>query len=86
MAKRIWRGQYYQRGGAISDKWKNTKKVAATYRNRNSGLIITEKGTFIGIEKPLRNYYGKDKKLSPIRKGFVSERQRKHVMAKLKGR
>ena len=84
--KNIWKGSYVQRGGVIHDKWGNIKKVPITYRQRGRGIIVTEKGAFIGVEKTLANYYGRDKKLHPIRKGFVSEAQRKAVMAKLRRR
>jgi len=85
MAKRkIWHGAYYKRGGTLKDKHGNVRREPTTFRKRKMGYIVTEKGTFIGIEPPRHHNYGQDPKKAKKPKGWHGESLR-HSLARRKG-
>lgn len=78
---------WYTRGGTTHDKWGNTSHSPLTLRNVHSGLIINQQGKVIGQERNHRHGYGSDAKRAPAgAKAFSSDKQRKAVFAKLRGR
>lgn len=80
----IWRGSLYRRGGNWRDRWNNVHRSKITYRQRHSGIVVNEKGGFLGMEEPLKHYYGRDEKGKKL-KGWHGESIR-HSLAAKKGK
>lgn len=81
-----WIGSYYVRN-KTTDKWKNRYKTPTTLRNTNSGYIITEKGTFVGVEIPKKHHYGQDPTKIKKPKKFQTRQQKKIMLTlRKKGR
>lgn len=80
-----WVGSWAKRGGVMRDRWGNIKKVPVTYRNRAKGYVVTEQGTFLGIEPTKRHHYSRDETKVKRPKGWHGESLR-HAIAAQKGK
>ena len=80
------KSSWYVRGGKLKDKWGNTKNVPTTLRNNHTGSIVNAQGRVLGIERNHHHHYSSDPRPKRGLKGFSSDRQRKAVMARLRGR
>ena len=62
MARKIWRGSYYQRGGILKDKHGNITRSPITLRQTKTGYVANPTGSILGVEKPRIHLYGRDEK------------------------
>lgn len=86
--KNIWHGAVYSRGGSLTSKWKTKRKIPVTYRDKNTGVILTEQGAILGIESTHKHGWGADyKKRKGLKKpkGWHGETLR-HSIAAQKGK
>ena len=61
MGKGIWsNGSAYRRGGVLKSKWGTTRKEPVTYRDRNTGVVVSPSGRIAGIEATHHHNWGED--------------------------
>ena len=63
MGKGIWmNGSAYRRGGVIRSKWNTTKKTPITYRDKNTGVVVSSSGRILGLEATHHHNWSSDPK------------------------
>ena len=80
------KSSWYVRGGKLRDKWGNTKTVPISLRNNHTGAVVGSQGKVLGQERNLHHNYAFDPRAKRGLRGFSNDRQRKAVMARLRGR
>lgn len=78
-------GSYYSRGGKLKDKYGNVKLVPLTLRSNHTGVILSQRGKYEGIETNRRHSYGSDPRRVQFPKRYQTAQQ-KAIMASLRGR
>ena len=80
--KKIWKGNFYLRGGLTKDKWGNITKKPISYKQVGSGYVVDNRGTWLGKETVHKNNYGSDYVKIKKPKGWKGDSIRHHLAAK----
>lgn len=75
-------GSYYVRGGKTKDKHGNTKYTPLTFRNTHTGVVVSNQGRLLGVERARHNTYGSD----PRKAKIIQTPRQKAMMANLRRR
>ena len=57
-----FKGSFYSRGGFTKDKYGNTSYKPMTFRDNHTGLVLSQRGSILGVEKNRQHHYGGDPK------------------------
>lgn len=73
---------WYSRGGQIKDKYGNKSSRSLTFRNVHSGLVVSNEGKILGVERNRHHSFGNDPRR--IRVGAGQTAQQRKIMLELR--